>query len=98
LIFALILAGVAGLGTIALGWWLMGWQHQTGWSRLSDGGWWGGTAAHLLGYLALGKVGFKVALGVVFAGVAFSAWLRGRHKESGGDPADGQIDASEPSR
>jgi hypothetical protein len=94
LIVALVLAVAMGLGLVALGWFLMGWQHRTGWSRLSDGGWWAGTVTHLAGYLALSKIGFKVALGVVFGGLVLRTWLRNRGKS----PAGGQTDASEPPR
>ena len=91
---ALVLAFAMGLGLIALGWAFMGWEHRTGWSRLSDGGWWSGTVAHLAGYLALSKVGFKVALGVVFGSLALATWLRSRRQGWTG----GQDGASEASR
>jgi hypothetical protein len=69
LIIAAVAAGVTGVVLIAL----MSW-------RFSDGGWWAVVALRLTAWLAIGKVGFKVALGVLFGGAALVAWLGRRRR------------------
>ena len=59
LLVAAVVAGAAGLALVAAGWWLRGWQHQTGWERLGDGRWWAGGTAQVLAHLAFGKVGSR---------------------------------------
>lgn len=85
---AAVLAGAAGLALIALGWWIVDWQYDSGWSGLSDANSWLGFLVRTLGYLAIGKVGFKVALGVVFVGVGLAAAWRRRRSDASEDGAD----------
>ena len=85
---AAVLAGAAGLALIALGWWIVDWQHERGWGGLSDPRSWLGFVVRTLGYLAIGKVGFKVALGVVFVGVGMGVAWRRRRSDASDDGAD----------
>ena len=89
LVLAAVLAGVAGLGLVALGWWIVDWQHQTGWSRLEDGTWWAGLFVRMMGFLAIGKAGFKVALAVVLCSAALVVRWKRRRVEPVGPPRDG---------
>jgi hypothetical protein len=72
---AAIAAGVTGVVLIAL----VSWQ-------LSGGGWWAVAAVRLTAWLAVGKVGFKVALAAMLGVIALAAWLRGRRRGSGREP------------
>lgn len=94
LIVAALLAGAAGLALVVLGWWLVDWQYQSDRGRLTDPSWWTSTAMRLLGYLAIGKVGFKVALVTVVGAVAAVGWLRARRRHGvtplEAKPADGE--------
>jgi hypothetical protein len=80
LIVAVVLAVATGLGLIALGWWVQGWEYQSSWSRLSDPAWWTGSVVRGLGYLVFSKAGFKVALGVVIGVAALATWRRRRRE------------------
>jgi hypothetical protein len=80
LIVAALLAGAVGLALVVLGWWLVDWQFQGDRGRLSDPSWWTSATLRLLGYLAIGKVGFKVALVTVVGAVAAVGWLRARRR------------------
>jgi hypothetical protein len=83
-----VLAGVAGLGLVALGWWIVGWHDDPGWGRLTDLRWWLGGTVRGLGYLTIGKVGFKVAMALVLGGVVVVRRVRGRRAESAATPAE----------
>ena len=74
---AALVAGLGGLALIAVGWWLLDWRYSDQWSRFGDGAWWASMSARALGYLALGKLGFKVALATVIAILALVT-MRGR--------------------
>ncbi len=74
---AALLAGLGGLALIAAGWWLLDWRYPDQWSRFGDGAWWASMGARALGYLAFGKLGFKVALATVIVILALVT-MRGR--------------------
>ena len=90
LIIAALLAGAAGLALVVLGWWLVDWQYQGDRERLTDPSWWGSSALRMLGLLAFGKAGFKVALVAVVAAVAGVGWLRARRRRGAAQLADGE--------
>jgi hypothetical protein len=94
LIVAALLAGAAGVALIVLGWWLIDWQYQGDRGRLTDPSWWTSATLRMLGYLAIGKAGFKVALVTVVGAVAAVGWLRARRRrgveQPVGKPADGE--------
>ncbi len=94
LIVAALLAGATGLALAALGWWLVDWQFRGDRERLIDPSWWTSTILRLLGYLAFGKVGFKVALVTVVGAVAAVGWLRARRRRGAAQleakPANGE--------
>ncbi|MEH1128030.1 hypothetical protein [Micromonospora sp. CPCC 206061] len=110
LIIAAVVAGLCSLALVVLGWWFRDWEHSTDRQRFEDGSWWAGVVSQVLGYLALGKIGFKLALGGVVAAVSLSAWARGsqrRHEptddhtlapHSEGREADGSLDPPRSSR
>jgi hypothetical protein len=103
LIVAGVVAGAAGLGLVAAGWWIQDWQHADGWGRLTDGSWWAGLTVRGFGYLVLGKVGFKVALAVLLAAGVVVARMRGRRAPEvpGGTPeqaVENSIDGEHASR
>ncbi|MFI5494150.1 hypothetical protein [Actinoplanes sp. NPDC051859] len=75
-----LLAGVAGLAILALGWWIVGWEPRYDWDRLTDVQWWIGGVVRGLSYLAFTKSGLKAALVLVAAIVGAVAWLRSRGK------------------
>lgn len=87
LIVAAIAAGAVGIALITVAAWLVGWEHQDRWQRLVDGGWWAAVALRVISWLAIGKVGFKVALAVVLATVALFAWVRRRRGAPTASPA-----------
>jgi hypothetical protein len=76
LIVAGVLAGVAGLSLVVLGWWIQGWEFHAGWSRLTDPAWWTGGVVRAAGHLVFSKLGLKAALGVVILTVMLATWLR----------------------
>jgi hypothetical protein len=80
LILALVLAAATGLGLVALGWWVQGWEHQSSWSRLVDPAWWTGGVLRAVGVLVFSKIGFKVALGVVLGVGALVSWRKRRRE------------------
>lgn len=82
LILAAVLAGVAGLGLVVLGWWIIDWQFRADWGRLTEASWWTSGVVRALGFLAFGKVGFKLALAAVLGTVAAVAWWKGRKRQS----------------
>lgn len=84
---AAIAAGAVGIALITVAAWLVGWEHQDRWQRLVDGGWWAAVALRVISWLAIGKVGFKVALAVVLATVALFAWVRRRRGAPTASPA-----------
>ncbi|MEV4203010.1 hypothetical protein [Micromonospora globbae] len=75
---AALLAGAAALALVALGWWARDWEYRADRGRFLDPEWWAGTAVSALGHLALGTVGFKIALGAVGLAVAAGVGLRRR--------------------
>jgi hypothetical protein len=94
LIVAALLAGAASLALVVLGWWLVDWQFRADRERLTDPSWWTSTTLRLLGYLAFGKVGFKVALVTVVGAAAAVGWLRARRRRGAAQleakPANGE--------
>jgi len=80
LVAAAVLTVVGGLGLIVAGWWVVGFEYQGEWSRLTDTSWWTGGVLRALGFLAFGKAGFKIALACVVAAVAVVAKLRLRRR------------------
>lgn len=76
LVIAAIVAGISGISLIALGWWIQDWQVATGWDRLGEPGWWMAVIMRTLGFLTLGKVGFKIAFVIVAAVIGIVAWRR----------------------
>ncbi|SHN45192.1 hypothetical protein [Cryptosporangium aurantiacum] len=74
--YAAVLAGAAGLALIVAGWWIVGWEYRGDWGRLTDVSWWVGGLLRGLGWLWLGKAGFKIALAGIAGTVALVAWVR----------------------
>lgn len=50
--------------------------------RFDTGTWWSGLVLRTVGFLMIGKTGFKVALAVVFAGAVLIASLRRRRQRA----------------
>ncbi|OJF11659.1 hypothetical protein EDD30_0070 [Couchioplanes caeruleus] len=83
---AALLAGAAGLGLTAAGWWIAGWEPRADWGRLTDPSWWTGALVRAVAFLSFGKAGFKVALLVVLGAAAAITWLRTRRQKGGERP------------
>lgn len=79
---AAILAGATALLLIVLGWWFQGWEYSNDPARFAEPTWLAGFASRLLGFLAFGKIGFKVALALVAGSVALLVWLRRSHPQT----------------
>lgn len=73
-----MLAGAAGLGLAVLGWWIVDWQLQPDWGRLSEPSWWTGAVLQGIRYLLAAKLGLKVVVVCVVAVVAAVSWVRSR--------------------
>jgi len=83
---AAIVTGLCGFVLVAVGWWFRDWDPSSDRQRLDDGSWWAGVVSQGLGYLAFGKLGFKVALATVAGSIGVTAWARRRSKENAAGP------------
>ena len=83
LVTAAVLAGAAAITLILVGWAVQDWQYISDWSDPTR--WWGALIRGA-GVLLFSKLGFKVALGVVFAAAGAVAWMRTRRKPAPGTP------------
>lgn len=86
---AAVIAGLTAVTLIVLGFWLRGWVLPSDGPRFTDPRWWLGLLSHAGGYLALGKVGFKVALAVVLGAAGLLALRRERRRAKGDIPENG---------
>lgn len=81
MVAAALLAGATGLGLVALGWWVQDWQYLSDWTDPDR--WWGGLVRGI-GYLIMGKIGFKAALALIAAVTVLIGWLRARASRGAG--------------
>ncbi|BCB84170.1 hypothetical protein [Phytohabitans suffuscus] len=78
---AAVVAGVTAVALVVLGFWLRDWVRPGDGTHFTDPRWWVGVVSHIGGYLALGKVGFKVALAVVLGASGLVVLMRQRRRE-----------------
>ncbi|BCB79086.1 hypothetical protein GCM10022251_19120 [Phytohabitans flavus] len=95
---AAVLAGGTAVALIALAFWLRGWAPVSDGPRFADPRWWLSLLSQTAGYLALGKVGFKVALAVVLgaSGLTVLMWERRRERRKA-EESDAPTPGGEPS-
>jgi len=79
---AAVIAGVTAVTLVVAGFWLRDWMLAGDGDRFNPR-WWLGLLSHIGGYLALGKVGFKVALAVVLGVSGAAVLLRERRRQRG---------------
>lgn len=85
LVVAAVTAGVVSAALVVAGIWL---RHSVGGDgpRFAAAGWWVGMASQVVGYLAFGKAGFKVALAAILGAAGLVTWVRESRRRNGDAP------------